>query len=59
MLDIQRPLWRFEAEGLKDITIIGFSSFSVGDLIQNNEKLSWISQEKYSQAPKPAEKWIL
>ena len=57
MLDTQRPLWRFEAEGLEDNTIIGFSSFSVGDRsYSKNEKLLRISQEKYSQAPKPAEK---
>ena len=57
MLDTQRPLWRFEAGGLEDNTIIGFSSFSVGDRsYSKNEKLLRISQEKYSQAPKPAEK---
>ena len=50
MIDIQRTsslIWRFEAAGLEDNTIIGSSSiFSVGDLIYKNLKLLRISQEK-------------
>ena len=50
MLDIKRTsslIWRFEAAGLEDNTIIGSSSiFSVGDLIYKNLKLLRISQEK-------------
>ncbi len=49
MIDIQHSslIWRFEAAGLEDNTIIGSSSiFSVRDLIYKNEKLLRISQEK-------------
>ncbi len=52
MLDIQHSsmIWRIEAAGLEDNTIIGSSSiFSVGNLIYENVKLLRISQEKYFQ----------
>ena len=52
MIDIQHSplIWRFEAAGLEDNTLIGSSSiFSVGDLIYKNVKLLRTSQEKYFQ----------
>ncbi len=50
MLDTERTsslIWRFEAAGLEDITIIRFFLFfSVGNLIYKNVKLLGMSQEK-------------